>query len=87
MQIKPINTRLTALGAAGTLGVVGAQPMPFKAARRGTSLAEVLNAILIARSTPTITEQIMLLQRSENSAKKLKKFSILHSTKYVLRSK
>lgn len=58
--------------------------MPFKAARRGTSLAEVLNAILIARSNHPITEQIMLLQRSENSAKKIKNFAscILENTCY-----
>lgn len=30
MQVKPINTRFTAPGTAGALGVVGAQPMPFK---------------------------------------------------------
>lgn len=52
------------------IGVVGAAPMPFKAARRGTLLVKVLNAILIARSTPTKTDQIMLLQHTENSAKK-----------------
>lgn len=41
-----MNTRLAALGAAGAPGVVGAKPMPFKAALPRYFACKVLNAIL-----------------------------------------
>lgn len=41
-----MNTRLAAPGAAGAPGVVGAKPMPFKAALPRYFACKVLNAIL-----------------------------------------
>ena len=45
-----MNTRPIAPGAAGTLGVVGAKPMPFKAAPLRYFARKVLNAILSVES-------------------------------------
>ena len=65
-----MNTRLAAPGAAGAPGVVGAKPMPFKAALPRYFACKVLNAILSPGSNWRITDQIIFRKRTKMQPKK-----------------